>query len=202
MSATTKNIHNFKEFHSLVPKIAKEINRDPQLAIRAMANPLLAIKEMGYKLPREVEVKIEKFIRFSPEERRKMKQLEQKSHKLAGKTFDLDSPQQIEAVLFRDLALEKPKGMKTLRIPERVEEGAKQIYKENVDWTDPLESLRDAHKIIAPLLEYRKLMFSKPGFASETLYHQLKSDERRLPISGIRIDFSERAQNHEEIEDA
>ena len=62
-------------------------------------------------------------------------------YKEAGKEFNINSPKQLGEVLFSDLSI--PGGKKT-----------KSGYSTNAD---VLESLKDSYKIVADVLEYRKL---------------------------------------------
>jgi len=73
----------------------------------------------------------------------KIKKLEAKIQKLAGAVFNVNSTQQLRAVLF-----------------EKLEISAKDVAKNKTGFStaaEELEKLKDAHPIIRPILEYREL---------------------------------------------
>jgi len=193
-----KKINSFKKFHKLIPILVKKINEDKNLGIRAAVNPLLAFEEMGYVLSKEVQKKVERFIRFTPEERKRLNELEKQIYEVAGHTFDIDSPETLEKLLFKELKIAKPKDIKGLGLPEPDKAGAELIKRRKVKWVDPLNSLEGVHPIISPLVSYRKIQASRPGLAQRSLYEELKTGKRRLPISRIRVRFPEQ---HEEMRD-
>ncbi len=199
-----KKIENFKDFHRLIPEFVKEINKNQQLAIRAAVNPLLAFEELGYDLPPEVQKKVGRFIRFRTKDRKRLTELEAEIYKTAGCTFDLDSPKEVETVLFETLKMRKPKGMEemvTLNVIEKWMTIAKKKKKKKVEKGDPLEGLKEKHAIIAPLLSYRKIQAGSSGFAPRSLYEELKAGKKKFPISKMRVRFPEQ-HKHEEVEDA
>jgi DNA polymerase-1 len=79
---------------------------------------------------------------LSEELTRDLVRLEREIYELAGHTFNINSTQQLQTVLFEELAL-KTKG--------RTKSGS---YSTDAS---VLESLRDAHPIVARILEYRQL---------------------------------------------
>lgn len=201
-----KKIENFKDFHRLIPEFIKEINKNQQLAIRAAVNPLLAFEELGYDLPPEVQKKVEIFVRFRPKERKRLTELEAEIYKTAGCTFDVDSPQEVETVLFKTLKMRKPKEMEKLSALDVIKKGAAIVNKnrnkkKKVEEVDPLEVLKEKHVVIAPLLSYRKIQAGSPGFAPRSLYEELKAGKKKFPISKMSVRFPEQ-HKHEEVEDA
>lgn len=190
-------INSLDELQKKKLSIIRSINKDQNLALRAFANPLLALEEMGYDIAPDVQKDVERFLRFRPHEYKRLKELEKRVHTLAGHAFDLDSIEEVEAVLFRDLKLSKQKGMQRLGPPDIFEMGAALAKGRKLQWSDPLEPLKKAHPIMDPLLAYRKLATSRPGFATKSLYMKLKTGERKLPISNIRI-----LEDNEEVKNA
>lgn len=193
-----KQIQIFKEFHRLVPEILQRMNEDQELAFRAATNPLLAFREMGYFMTEEVEHEVEIFIRFTPKERKRLEDLEKQLLSHASKKIDFRKPEAIEAFITKDLKLKKISNLKALPSTDVIEIGRRTIEKKNLDWKDPLLELKKAHPAIPLLIEFRKILYSKPGFASKTYYDELKSGKRKLPISKIRITFPDGALIHEE----
>ena len=82
--ARTKKISSFKAFHELVPKIVEQFAHDDALSIRALANPLLAFEELGYRLAPEVQKKVERILLYPPATRKKLQTLEKDIHDIAG----------------------------------------------------------------------------------------------------------------------
>ena len=197
-----KPIKSFKDFHRLVPSMVKKFQQDENLALRAMAHPLLAIEELGYDLPEKVQKQVVRYLCFSPKERKRLKKLEGQITDLAGCEFDLDSPEALEAVLSRVLKRKKALGVESVPREYVLNAGIKRIHGQPVEWSDPLASLKGKHPLIKPMLEYRKLMFNKPRFCSKEQYEELKSGKRKLPISKLRIRFREGPEHHEEVNDA
>jgi hypothetical protein len=86
-----------------VPTIVKRLNDDPALALRAAANPLLVLQEMGIALTERLAAEVELRLRFRPEQVERLQQLRAEIQKHAGEAFDLDDPAQVRRVLFDHL---------------------------------------------------------------------------------------------------
>ncbi len=186
-----KKISSFKAFHKLVPQIVKEISKDEALAIRATVNPLLAIEELGYHLTPSVKRHVELLLRFPPASRKRLKALESEIHKLAGEKFDPDSDRETDRILFEKLKLTRPASVMNTVRADMIRQGAQFVQGKRPAWTETLQLQENQHEIVKPLLEYRKLMAERPGFAPPSLYEQLKTGRRKLPISRIRIELPE-----------
>jgi hypothetical protein len=193
-----KRIQTFKEFHRLVPEILRRMNEDQELALRAAANPLLAFREMGLLLTEEVEKEVEKILRFTPQERKRMEELEKELLKHTDKPLDFRSDQEVGSFLMKDLKLKKAKVARAVEISDVLETARTILSRKKVTWSDPFQEHKDAHPIMPALLEYRKIYHGKPGFASKAYYNELKSGKRKLPITGIKLTFPGGAPIHEE----
>jgi hypothetical protein len=193
-----KRIQSFKEFHRLVPEILQRMNEDQELALRAAANPLLAFREMGLRLTDEVEKEVEKILRFTPQERKRLEELEKELQKHTEKPVDFRSNEEVGSFLLKDLKLKKAKDVKSVESSDVLETARILLSRKKKAWSDPLQELKDAHPVMPALLEYRKIYGNKPGFASKTYYNELKSGKRKLPITGIRLTFPGGAPIHEE----
>ena len=90
---------------------------------------------------RGVRVDKDGIIAFGEMLSRKIEEISSEIYKEAGKEFNINSPKQLGEVLFQDLLI--PGGKKT-----------KSGYSTNAD---VLENLKDRYKIVADVLEYRKL---------------------------------------------
>ncbi len=190
-AADPKKITSFKAFHKLVPQIIEQITKDEALSVRAAVNPLLAIEELGYRLAPDVRRHVEILLRFPPQSRKKISQLEKDIHQFAGEEFDIDDEKELNRVLFEKLKLEKPQSPLFPLAEDLIRKGRDFIEGKPPAWSDPLEAQKEAHAIIKPLLAYRQLMAERPGFAPRELYEQIKTGRRKLPVSRVRIDLPE-----------
>lgn len=98
---------------------------------------------IGFKADRE------KLNEFSATLNKKIKELEQRIHHLAGEEFNINSPKQLGVILFEKLDLPVVKKTKT-------------GYSTNVE---VLEKLKGKHEIIELLMEYRQLVKLKSTYA-------------------------------------
>jgi len=185
-----------------VPSIVQRINADEALAMRAAANPLLALEELGYELEEDLKREVALRIRFDQRTIETMQGLSARIHELAGEPFEIDSPAHLGAVLFERLKLPalppapqrvvvaegtiaaRSVGQRTrtpadaLETPRKVPGGVRP--------PDPLEALRGKHPVVEPLLEYRRLQGSVPALASRELYEKIKRGEVSAPKLRLR----------------
>jgi len=197
-----RRISSFEEFHKLVPLIIRKVNKDPELAIRGAANPILAFEEMGFKFNKDVKKEVEHRIRFSEKELKELSTLEKEIQNIAGKEIDPLSERSIEKFLFKDLKITKPPSLKSLSLPEPFVTKVIPGKKKQVIFEDPLTAIKSDHPAVKKLHQYRKLYLSKPGFASKELYEKLKSGEVRLPVRNIKIRIPENHHLREEVDHA
>ncbi len=193
-----KQIKTFKEFHRNVPKILKKLNEDSGLAIRALANPLLAFDEMGFRLSDDVAMEVEKFTRFTLPEQKRLDKLEKELSKFTERKIDFRSTKDVEAFITKDLKIRKPSGLEINSLTNAKNNAQIYLGKKELVWKDSLEQIKSKHPAMKPLLELRSIYNNKPGFASKASYNELKSGKRKLPISGIKIIFPANFDNHEE----
>lgn len=164
--------------------------------MKALANPILALEEMGYVLTDEYRSHLERVLRFPPETARKLEALREQIHKLVGRPFEIDSPTELERLLFEDLKL--PRVGQTLKaqagpsqLPSNIPDIPTVALPPQMSWgkrlRDPLEELRGAHPIMEPLLAYRQLEASRPRLASPELYKKIDRGEVKLPITRLRF---------------
>lgn len=196
MAAKDRTIDSLRDLQRLVPAIVKEINADERLALRAAANPLLALEELGYRLTPEVRTEAERRIRFAPQTIERLSQLSEAIYSYADERFDIESPAEIERVLFEKLKLPRldakeqapPKAQRKRPVQQPEPTLALQPSPSYLrrPFVDPLERLRGAHPIMEPLLEYRKLEASEPRLAPRELYERIKRGDVALPVTRLR----------------
>src|SRR5215212_7242156 len=98
-------IRSVEDLRRRVPAILRRVNAEPALALRAAANPLLLLEELGYEIPARLRPEIERRIRHTPEDAARLGELEQRLHHIAGETFDPGSPAELARILFENLRL-------------------------------------------------------------------------------------------------
>ncbi|MCU0805238.1 MAG: hypothetical protein MUF79_09145 [Burkholderiales bacterium] len=192
MAARGQPIDSLRELRRLVPSILKEINADPALALRAAANPLLALEELGYSLTPALSAEAERRVRFPKATRERMAVLEKQVFEAAGEHFDLRAPAEVERVLFTKLELPRPQ-IEPLRAAQRAPAPqqsetlmARLAVSLGREFVDPLGGLAGRHPVMQPLLEYRRLEASEPPLAAPALYERIRRGEVKLPIVRIR----------------
>jgi DNA polymerase I-like protein with 3'-5' exonuclease and polymerase domains len=195
MARKERQIDSLKKLQRSVPSIVKAINADEELGIRAAANPVLAMEELGYTLADKVRLSVERRIRFSVETFEQLETLAKQIHEIAGRRFSIDSPDELAHVLFEELQLSRPRRSiqdqcEPAQLPSTTHKLPTTPLPPQVSWgtkvEDPLDELRGAHPIMEPLLAYRKLEASKPRLASPELYDRIKRGEVELPAIRLR----------------
>ncbi len=183
----SQTIDSIEAFQKVVPLIVKAVNDDQAFGLRAAANPLLAAEELGYQIVPEIRQTAERRVRFSQEDAARLGELEAQVYKLAGVQFGIDSPQELDRVLFEKLKLPRPTS------PQQASSdsyhklaSAPPATAGTTQAADPLEALRDAHPIMPPLLEYRRIDRSAPRLAPRELYERIRSGEVKMPITRIQ----------------
>lgn len=157
MAAKDRTIDSLRDLQRLVPAIVKEINADERLALRAAANPLLALEELGYRLTPEVRTEAERRIRFAPQTIERLSQLSEAIYSYADERFDIESPAEIERILFEKLKLPRldakeqapPKAPRKRPVQQPEPTLALQPSPSYLrrPFADPLERLRGAHRL-------------------------------------------------------
>ena len=197
-----KHLTTFAALQRRVPSIVKRVNADPQLALRAAANPLLALAEMGYTMTPELEREVELRVRFDQPTIAKLAALSRRIQELAGKKFDVDSRTQLSNVLFEHLKLPPPPPPQRVVVAEgtlAAQTVSRPMESEpshpidipyrpvgGVAPPDALDALRGQHAIIAPLLEYRAIQASVPPLAPRELYDRIARGEVNMPTFRLR----------------
>jgi DNA polymerase I-like protein with 3'-5' exonuclease and polymerase domains len=100
----------------------------------------------------------------------------------AGRAVDIDDPDDLDHLLFTELELPRPRG-------KGYDESSRPTDPLPVDWgepaPDPLESLREAHPVMPPLLEYRRLEASTPRLGDRTAFRQALEGEGLYAVGSV-----------------
>ncbi len=198
-----EHLTTFAALQRRVPSIVKRVNADPALALRAAANPLLALAEMGYTMTPELEREVALRVRFGQPTIAKLNSLSARIQELAGKKFDVDSRTQLSSVLFEHLKL-PPLPPRAQRVvvaegtlaAQSVSRPMESVLAHPIDIPyrpvggvappDALEVLKGKHAIIAPLLEYRAIQASVPPLAPRELYDRIARGDVKMPTFRLR----------------
>jgi hypothetical protein len=176
-------VGSIEELRRRVPAIVRRINADPRLALRAAANPILLLEELGYEISPPLRTALERRIRHAPANAERLAELERTIHDLAGERFDPGSPTELGRILFEKLALPQVPMVQELSLSRR-STGRSRLPTElprhaagRPKPPDPLQVLRGEHPIIEPLLEYRAIEAGQPPLATRELYERLGTDQ-------------------------
>lgn len=158
----TTTIRTWKELQARVGEILERLNEDPDLVLAAAANPLEALRELGYSLGEDLEREVEARLRFGPQDGPRKVELEKAVVAAVGRPVDALDDREVDRVL------------------------AKAGLRPGSRKADRLEPLRGKHPVIEPLIELRDIERRAPRFASPDTYQRLRSGKARLPITRLR----------------
>jgi hypothetical protein len=180
MGTAKKKLLSWGSAQQRIGGILASLNKNPDLMLAAAANPLLALRELGYEISEGAEQEFEDRIRFGPRNGPKLGGLREEIFKSAGRRFDLDSPEALVDVL--SSLIKTDKGGHTFTRAEAIPMAF--TLRPNRP-ADPLEKVRRAHPIMEPLLEYRRMQASTPKFATKEFYDEIRQKKRALPITKL-----------------
>jgi hypothetical protein len=163
-----KRIDTLRELQDLGPALLKRINADQGLAVAAVANPILALSELGYELAPAVRQDLEERSRFSKRQIVQRRKLRNEVRRAAGRDVDVGDPADLRRLLTDEL---KIKG----RLPDDLSLPAKPTV------GDALDQLRTVHPALKPILMLRALEAGAPRFAPLERYRAIRSGAVKLP---------------------
>jgi hypothetical protein len=176
-------ISSMKALQERLVLILEELARDHRLALAGLANPILALEDLGYDLAPSVRVALDDRSRFGRKDVAARRELRKRLFELAGRKFDPASEDDLLGVLYDDLQLGTRDQVRRAVVrpgysPSRRDGDERQ--------SDPLERLKGKHPIVEPLLELRRIDARAAPFASSELYAEIKSGERSFPVTAVR----------------
>jgi hypothetical protein len=203
MANAPETIRSVEDLREQMPSILKRLNADQGLLLAALANPVFALEELGYRIPGELHRELDHRIRFSASDRQHMSELTARMHEIAGLGFDPDDPEELEQLLFKQLELpDLPPPPVRVPIPkggmQQTGRDGSQAYAQKAHASplpgkiplhrlavryvsaglpaepDVLLVLRGAHPIMEPLLAYRAIAAKHAPFAPRELYERLR----------------------------
>lgn len=183
-----KLIHSWDQLREQISSLVSEVNRDQSLAFAASVNPLLALEELGYEIDPQSRPDIEERLRFEPRTAVRLKDLRQSIFRHAGHPFDINSADELGKLLFSELKLAPPARGKGKAQQQTVRPSTKPLPRQRTGAEpakDPLEVLREAHPLVEPLLEYRRLEATRPRLAPRSSFDAIRKGKRQLPLTKI-----------------
>ncbi|WP_157658157.1 hypothetical protein [Burkholderia ubonensis] len=158
-------LHSWREAQEQVTTILARLNRDPAVLLAAMANPLLALHEIGFDVAAEVRQEFEDRIRFGEQVARRLAELRD-----TLRATKLPFAPNSEADLREHLV--------TLA----------SVTGDTTDDVDTLlEQCRGRHPHVGALIEYRAIQHSRPPFAHTDVYERIRSgDTGPMPLTRVR----------------
>jgi hypothetical protein len=187
-------ISNLKEIQLQVPEILKEYADNQELALIALANPLMALEKIGYSFTPEAREEIEDRIRFGKQGAEKISQLKQSVFETSGIKFNLKSTAEMKTNV-KAILLKRPASgnedkstsetINSTRIESILKLLDQPVNRKSSDETDPLTAFINDHPVIEKLIEFRKMEASQPRLADEKALDQILANREVLPLKKI-----------------
>jgi hypothetical protein len=187
-------ISNLKEIQLQVPEILQKYADNQELALIALANPLMALEKIGYTFTPEAREEIENRIRFGKQGAEKFSLLKQSVFEAARKRFDLNSTAELKSTVKAILLKQSASGKKDKSASEvltfaRIESILTlldhPVTGKNRDEPDPLSVYARDHSVIEKLIEFRKMEASQPRLADEKALVQILANKDVFPLKKI-----------------
>lgn len=185
MADKKEKITSFEELQERVPDLLEAYGDDQELLRAAMANPVLALQEVGIELSPEVERELKLRVRFDKKDYKRMRKLEHQIFEEAGTLFDLQSEEETLKVC-RENVDEKKIDLE--KLDKAVRNNLYPVLFEEEKGKAPFAELAKDHKLLQLLDEYYELERTRPRLADREIYERVKQD-KDLPFSLSDISF-------------
>lgn len=165
-------LRSWNEAQEQVATILARLNRDSALLLAAMANPLIAMHEIGFDVAVEVRQEFEDRIRFGAQVAHRLKELRELlgATPFAGAGLPFSPDADADAVLRQHLAT-------VAGVPDDAANDVDTL----------LEQCRERHPHLEPLIEYRAIQRSRPPFASADVYERIRRGAvGPMPLTRVR----------------
>jgi hypothetical protein len=204
MAHERQTIRSIEALRERVPEILKRLNADPALLLAAAANPILALEELGYTVPDEFRSELDRRIRYTSDERKRLEALRAQIFEAAAHSFDIDDAAALQEILFARLQLPPlpPEPVRVSLAPSaETRSGDNRLTQLTSDshplsvryraaglptQPDTLEPLRDHHPVIGPLIAYRSIVARHAPFAPREIYERVRLGDVRGPAFKLR----------------
>jgi hypothetical protein len=187
----TTRIHSLHELQLKMPRILEQYGGDRELSLLALANPLEALRKIGFDFTEEAAEEIEAHVRFGKEGAAGYKSLKADIETLAGEKVSAAQPELLADLIIRlssphsEAATDKKKAKSLRPRKEIIALVTQKPVRKGNDIADPLEEIKDLHPVIPKLIALRKLDFLHPGFADKKTIQSI--NERKLPLTQIKF---------------
>lgn len=194
MALQDKNLESIIQLQKLMPKLLQEHGSNLRLMKAALANPILALEELGYKIGPILKLELEDRVRFSKKDQNKITEITKKINVISGKNIRLNSKVSVEELLKNSFKEEKISiGEKTYNSSEIVKTintplASRFFQKDKKE--DPLQKFEGTHKIVPLLLAYRTIEATVPKLASKKTFDAiLNGKEISAGIAISKVSF-------------
>ncbi|QCK15778.1 hypothetical protein [Mangrovivirga cuniculi] len=183
--AKKESIKSLKELQVMMPELVKKYGNDQKIVLGALANPILALEELGYSISAKAKTEIEERIKYGPEGKKEFEKIEKKIQKTAGKSIDPNSNKDLSKYFEKKLGDEfklnkkKVKTADLIRLINKPPDKRAILIKNR----DPLEKYKKADDLIPLLIEYREMKASVPELAPKPLYKKITAGKMKSGIS-------------------
>lgn len=160
-------ITSWEDLQKNVKKIAVLLNKDENLLLAAASNPFFALEEMGFTYNEDIKDSLEDKLRFKTNKAEKLARLRKSIFKIAGRKFDIRNKNELNSVLFDELKIVafKENGCPLLQtLSATAPKGT----------PDNLVEYTGLHPIIDPLIEFREIDRTVPGFCDKVSYDNIR----------------------------
>lgn len=184
------------QIRDIITEVLEQVNDNHRLAVAALANPVLALEELGYGLSDELRSSIVRRARFPADEIEQLNDLSEIIDDLAGRHVDPEDPEDIERLLFDELQLARPDAYRKRALTrsaraDMLAGDADRQYgrlgaRPQRSWDDPLQELLGQAPVVEPLIEYRALDARRPPLADASTYAALRDGDLSTPVIDVR----------------
>ncbi len=197
-----KTISSVKDLQLKMPKIIEEYGNNQEITVLALANPILALRKIGYQFTVEAEEQIETLIRFGPEGKEEYEKAESEIVNRSKEDFSLRDRKKLSSIVCKCLSdsrggdektatgktSKKKPAIPSLQEVEKILGESPVIV--NGNYRDPLEVYAALDPIIPPLLTIRKLEAENPRLASEEDIPQILQKASNSVLQSVTFELN------------
>ncbi|PHN00933.1 hypothetical protein [Flavilitoribacter nigricans] len=197
-SKNTK-IESLKELQLLMPRIVNQVNGNPQLALAATANPILALEYLGYSFTPKARKEIESYGRFGPDGLQQLAEVEKHWKQLFG-SEPIPASKEMAKKMFAQLAKgtdprktksrkmsSKSKSTRSITLETALDLIYSKIKDIETEEKNKIESLEQIHEALPLLYQYQKILSQRTAFARKEKFEQLLKSEQKTPLSAVKF---------------
>jgi hypothetical protein len=188
-------IASWKDAQAIAPAVVERLNQDPALMLAAAANPILALRCLGYEIAPKFVDEFSDRVRLGHRGAARLRQLRREAASHLGPEVDLRVTGDVERALANRL------GMKDLsrvhRDAERTSRSSGTEHSGEARTSDPLAHLADRHPVMPLILEFRQIDAQAPQLATPEIFESLRSGQRAVRGLRLRARFQSKVSSRE-----